>query len=49
VLQLQWSGDVLLALVFVAGLVPETAIVLIRESLRPVTKLPFLEEEPAAV
>jgi len=46
VLQLQWSGDVLLALVFVAGLVPETAIVLIRESLRPVTKLPFLEEEP---
>jgi hypothetical protein len=46
VLQLQWNGDVLLAVVFVAGLVPETALVLIRESLRPVTKLPGLEEEP---
>jgi hypothetical protein len=46
VLQLQWSGDVLLGIVFVAGLVPETAIVLIRERLRGVTALPFLEEEP---
>lgn len=46
VLQLQWSGDVLLVLVFVAALVPETAIVLIKESLRGVTALPFFEEEP---
>jgi hypothetical protein len=48
VLQLQWSGDALLLVVFVAGLVPETAIVLIKEALRGVTALPFpfLEEEP---
>jgi hypothetical protein len=50
VLQLWWSGDALLLIVFVAGLVPETAIVLIKEALRGVTALrfpfPFIEEEP---
>jgi hypothetical protein len=46
VLALQWSGDVLLGLVFIAGLVPDTALVLIKEWLRGVTTLPFLEEEP---
>jgi hypothetical protein len=47
VLELQWSGDALLTIVFVAGLVPETAFVLINESLRSATKLSPLEEEPA--
>jgi hypothetical protein len=46
VLQLQWSGDMLLGIVFVAGLVPETAIVLIMEWVRKVSALPFLEDEP---
>jgi hypothetical protein len=46
VLALQWSGDLLLLLVFVAGLFPETAIVLIMESVRRATALPLVEQEP---
>jgi hypothetical protein len=46
VLALRWGGDVLLLLVFVAGLFPETAIVLIMESVRRATALPLIEQEP---
>jgi hypothetical protein len=46
VLQLQWSGDVLLGLVFVAGLVPETVLVLIKEWLQAATALPREDQEP---